>query len=208
MKTFTHLNATSVDEATSVLKEYKGKAKIIAGGTDVLGLMQDDILPEYPEVLVNIKEIASLRYIREQDGALHIGALTRLEDMARDRVVKEKYSGPADASRSTASPHIREMGTLAGNICQSNRCWYYWVPDNRFNCLRKGGANCYALTGDARYHSIFGGTRVGRTPCTTACPTHVDIPTYMTLIREGNIAEAARTLSSESNSGHHGSKTR
>ena len=52
------------------------------------------------------------------------------------------------------------MGTVAGNICQNNRCWYYWVPDNLFDCLRKGGKACYALTGDSRYHSIFGAARV------------------------------------------------
>ena len=194
MKTFKHLNALSIDEATSVLKTNGGKARIIAGGTDLLGQMLDNVLPEYPELLINIKDIASLDYIREENGALHIGTLTKLEDIANDKVIKKKYSVLAEAAHSTASPHIREMGTLGGNICQSNRCWYYWVPDNRFNCLRKGGATCYAFTGDARYHSIFGSTRVGSTPCTAECPTNVDIPLYMSLIREGNIVEAARIL--------------
>ena len=132
--------------------------------------------------------------ITEENGILHIGTLAKLEDIANNTLVNEKYSALAEAAGSTASPHIREMGTLGGNICQSNRCWYYWVPDNRFNCLRKGGSTCYAFTGDARYHSIFGSTRVDSTPCATACPTNVDIPSYMSLIREGNIAGAARIL--------------
>ncbi|MFH1646993.1 MAG: FAD binding domain-containing protein, partial [Chloroflexota bacterium] len=194
MKKFKHVNASSLKEAAAVLKAGGARGKIIAGGTDILGQMQDNILPEYPEVIVNIKSIDGLDYIREDDGKLRIGALTRLEDIAHDKVVKGKYPALSEACRRTASPHIREMGTLGGNICQSNRCWYYWVPDNRFNCLRKGGKMCYALTGDARYHSVFGSTRVYPTPCSVACPTNVDIPDYLSQIREGALAGAARIL--------------
>jgi len=194
MRRFKHINALSAEEATSILKDYGRKARIIAGGTDLLGEMKDDILPEYPEVIVNIKTISNLDYIREDGQTLRIGALTRLEDIAQDRVVKDRYSILAEAARRTASPHIREMGSIGGNICQSNRCWYYWVPDNRFYCTRKGGKVCYALTGDGRYHSIFGGTRVNGTPCSTDCPAGVDIPSYLSQIRDGDLAGAAKIL--------------
>jgi NADPH-dependent glutamate synthase beta subunit-like oxidoreductase/CO/xanthine dehydrogenase FAD-binding subunit len=194
MRRFKHINALSVEEATSILKDYKGKARVIAGGTDLLGGMKDNILPEYPQVIVNIKSISGLNYIREEGQTLRIGALTRLEDIAKDRTVKDKYTILAEAARKTASPHIREAGTIGGNICQSNRCWYYWVPDNRFYCLRKGGRECYALTGDGRYHSIFGGTRVNGTPCSTDCPAKVDTPSYLSKIRDGDLFGAARIL--------------
>ena len=196
MKTFKHASAESVEEAISILKEGGGKARIIAGGTDLLGEMRDAILPaeSYPEVLVNIKDIPGLDYIREDDGALRVGALTRLEDLARAAVVQEGYPALAEAARKTASPHIREMGTVAGNICQNNRCWYYWVPDDRFHCLRKGGNACYALTGDARYHSIFGAARVESTACSRACPNSIDIPIYLSKIREGDVDSAAAIL--------------
>jgi NADPH-dependent glutamate synthase beta subunit-like oxidoreductase len=194
MKSFKHINALSAKEATSVLREYGDKAKVIAGGTDLVVQMKDNILPEYPEVIINIKTISGLDYIREEGKTLKLGALTRLEDIAQDRVVQTRYSLLAEAARRTASPHIREMGSIGGNICQSNRCWYYWVPDNRFYCARKGGKLCYALTGDGRYHSIFGGTRVNGTPCSTDCPANVDIPSYLSQIREGNLTRAARTL--------------
>jgi NADPH-dependent glutamate synthase beta subunit-like oxidoreductase len=194
MKSFKHINALSAKEATSVLKEYGGKAKVIAGGTDLVGQMKDNILPQHPEVIVNIKTISGLDYIREEGKTLKVGALTRLEDIARDGAVKARYSILAEAARRTASPHIREMGSIGGNICQSNRCWYYWVPDNRFYCARKGGKLCYALTGDGRYHSIFGGIKVNDTPCSTDCPAGVDIPSYLSQIREGDLTKAARTL--------------
>jgi len=156
-KRFAHLNARTVDEAASILRA--GKAAVIAGGTDILGTMRFEILPNYPEVLVNLKSISGLDYIKEEEGMLKIGALTRLEDIARSDVVRARYAALAEAAHRTASPHIREMGTIGGNICQLTRCWYFRNPDNRFNCLRKGGKRCYAVTGDNRYHSIFGAVK-------------------------------------------------
>jgi NADPH-dependent glutamate synthase beta subunit-like oxidoreductase/CO/xanthine dehydrogenase FAD-binding subunit len=194
MKKFKHINARSLEDVTAVLKDYGRKARILAGGTDLLGEMKDEILPEYPEVIVNIKSIQGLDQIRDEGNKLKIGALVRLEDIARDQTIKEKYPLLAQAAAKTASPHIREMGTIAGNICQNNRCWYYWVADNRFYCLRKGGKECYALTGEGRYHSIFGATRVNRTPCSSECPDNIDIPAYMSQIRDGKTAEAAAIL--------------
>ena len=158
MQKFTHINATSVEEAAGYLKRYQGRARIIAGGTDLLGKMKDRILPRYPEALINLKTVAGLDFIREEDGLIKIGALTRLEDVARHPLIRSKYTALAQAAGRTASPHLREMGTLAGNLCQDIRCWYYRHPDNRFPCLRKGGGRCYAIDGDNRYHSIFGGS--------------------------------------------------
>ena len=156
MKKFAHINATTIDEAVSALG--KGKAYAIAGGTDLLGTMKDEILPDYPETIVNLKTIPGMDYIKEEGGMLKIGGLTVLEDIAIDSTVKSKYAALAEAAFRTASPHIREMGTIAGNICQDIRCWYYRNPNNRFDCLRKNPAGlCNAQIGDNRYHSIFGG---------------------------------------------------
>ncbi len=198
MKPFRHVSAETMEEAASILADAEGAARIIAGGTDLLGEMKDCILPDaaYPETLINIKKIPGLEYVREEDGSLRVGALTRLEDLASDELVKQQYPALAQAAARTASPHIREMGTVAGNICQNNRCWYYWVPDNLFDCLRKGGNVCYALTGDSRYHSILGQAKVEDTltGCAEGCPNSIDIPSYLASIREGDMATAARTL--------------
>lgn len=154
-KKFGHVNAKSIDEASSILRA--GKAAVISGGTDLLGTMRFEILPESPEVLVNIKTIPGLDFVREEGGMLRIGALTRLEDIAKNDLIRKKYTALAEGAHRTATPHIREMGTIAGNICQLNRCWYFRNPDNRFFCVRKGGKQCFAMRGDNRYHSIFGG---------------------------------------------------
>jgi xanthine dehydrogenase YagS FAD-binding subunit len=158
MKTFAHFNASTIEEAVSLLRRYRGKASLIAGGTDILGKMKDRILPSYPEALINLKTIPGLNEIQEVEGLLKIGPLAILEDIAHHPTVKTRYGALAEAARRTASPHLREMGTIGGNICQDIRCWYYRNPENRFPCLRKGGGKCYALEGDARYHSIFGGS--------------------------------------------------
>jgi len=153
-KKFAHIDAKTVDEAASILR--KGNATVISGGTDMLGAMRFEILPTYPEVVVNLKSIPDLDYIREEGGVLKIGALTRLEDIAKNDTVRTRYTALAEGAHRTATPHIREMGTIAGNICQLNRCWYFRLPDNRFYCFRKGGKTCFAMAGENRYHSIFG----------------------------------------------------
>jgi xanthine dehydrogenase YagS FAD-binding subunit len=158
MRKFNHLNAKSVDSAVSLLRRYGDKAKVVAGGTDLIGKMKDEILPTYPEAIINLKTIPGVDFIKEEDRVLRIGALTRLEDIATDRVVKSTFTALAEAAERTASTHLREMGTIGGNICQDIRCWFYRNPRNRFPCLRKGGGRCYAIEGDNRYHSIFGGS--------------------------------------------------
>ncbi|MDD4466105.1 MAG: FAD binding domain-containing protein [Dehalococcoidales bacterium] len=154
MKAFEHINAKSIDEASAILSG--GNAVVNAGGTDLVGALRFQILNDYPKKVVNLKSIPGLDYIKEESGVLKIGAMTRLEDIAASDVVKSKYSALAQAADRTASPHIREQGTIAGNICQMNRCWYFRKPDNRFFCIRKGGNMCFAMAGDNRYHSIFG----------------------------------------------------
>jgi len=161
MKPFKHFNARSVEEAAALLSSYGGRAWVMAGGTDLLGKMKDRILPEYPEAIVNIKTIPGLYGIGEKDGGLEIGALTTLDEVARHPLIRENYSALSQAAGRTASPQIRNMGAIAGNLCQDIRCWYYRAPRNRFSCLRKGGGRCYALKGDNRFHSIFGGSVEG-----------------------------------------------
>lgn len=161
MRGFDYKNTETVQEAASWLSRYEGRAVILAGGTDLLGKLKGDILPRYPEALINIKRIGELDFIREDREGLKIGAATRLHDIASHSGIKENYTALSLAAEKTASPNIRQMATIGGNICQDIRCWYYRNPQNRFPCLRKGGGRCYAIEGDNRYHSIFGGSVEG-----------------------------------------------
>jgi len=192
MRKFRHFNATTVEEAVSFLRRYEKRASVIAGGTDLIGKMKDEILPANPEAIVNLKTIEGLDFIKEQGGGLRIGALTRLEDIASHETVKAQYTALAEAARRTASPHIREMGTIGGNICQDIRCWYYRKPKNRFPCLRKGGGRCYAIEGDNRYHSIFGGSVTGG--CYAVHPSDT-APALIAL--DAKIKTSKRTLNGE-----------
>jgi len=192
MKNFKHFNAYSVDEAVALMGRYGERAAVIAGGTDILGKMKDSILPTYPEALINIKTIQGLSDIREEGGVLKIGALALLADIAASPVVKSKYAALAQAAGRTASPHLRNMGTIGGNICQDIRCWYYRNQNNRFSCLRKKGGRCYAIKGDNRYHSIFGGSVSGG--CFAVHPSDT-APALVAL--DARIVTSRRTIEAE-----------
>ncbi len=195
MKPFKHKDAKTIKEAIAL--QSKGKTKLIAGGTDLLGTLKDKILPEYPETVINIKTIPNLDYIKEDAKGLKVGVLAKLEDIASSPLVREKYKILAEAAEAVATPHIRTMGTLGGNLCQEVRCWYYRYPHQiggRIECYLKGGKECYALTRENQYHSIFGGLRSAAPPCQSACPGHITISAYLSQIRDGNLLEAARAL--------------
>ncbi len=194
MRHFEHVAANSLDEAARLSGERVKKAAIIAGGTDLLGALKDNIHPSYPELLVDIKPIAALRTVKEGKRGLRIGALTTLADLARHKTIQEKYPMLAQAARVVASPQIRNMGTVGGNLCQEPRCWYYRAPDNRFHCFRKGGEQCGAILGENRYHSIFGAVQTCMPSCSTNCPAQVAIPLYLSKLRAGEIEQAAQIL--------------
>lgn len=167
MKKFAYRNTTTVAEAASLLKA--GNAAILAGGTDILNLLKMGALTNPPETLVNIKNISGLDSIREDVDGLKIGATVRLSDIASSEIVQSRYSALARAAGSVASPPLREMGTIAGNLCQEVQCWYFrrsFLTGTFFDCLRKGGSQCYAVTGDNRYHAILGAKQ-----CFAVCPS-------------------------------------
>jgi NADPH-dependent glutamate synthase beta subunit-like oxidoreductase len=197
MKTFQHYNAKSIRQAKTLLAKYNGKARINAGGTDLLGDLKDHCVAEYPKALINIKTIPNLEYIKAGSRGLRMGALTKLADIVQSPAIKKAYPLLAEAAHSVATPNLRNVATLGGNLAQDVRCWYYRYPQQiggPITCLRKGGKVCSALVGDNRYHSIFGAAAASDRRCASHCPANVDIPGYLRLIRGNNIAEAARTL--------------
>ena len=198
MKPFEHFTPDTLEEAISLLKEYNGKAKLIAGGTALIPALKEDIYLEYPKALINLKEIPGLSLIEEDEEAIKIGALTKLDEIVRSEKL-EKYPLLKEAASSVGTPQIRNMGTIGGNLCQEVRCWYFWYPHQiggRLVCYLKGGDTCYALTGENHYHSVFGCYKYPDrpSPCWDACPVHTDIPFVLEKLREGNLDEAARIL--------------
>lgn len=173
MKSFQHINASTVEEAINILKGCNGRARIMAGGTDILGVLKDQILSNYPEVLVNIKTIPGLDHITEDTDGIRIGPLVKLADLANSPLVKEKYKILAKAAQAVGTPQLRNMGTVGGNLVQDTRCWYYRYPHSvggRISCLRKGSGPCLAVTGDNRYHAILGGKG-----CFAVCPSDLAV---------------------------------
>jgi len=116
IKALQHTDATTVADAVNILSDYGDKAMLMAGGTDLLGMLKTRASAVYPEILINIKTIPGLDYIKEDNDGLKIGALTRLADIVDSPVVREAYPILADAAWSVATPQIRNMGTLGGNL--------------------------------------------------------------------------------------------
>jgi xanthine dehydrogenase YagS FAD-binding subunit len=173
MKSLEHVSAWTTDEACSLLRKYKGKARLNAGGTDLLSTLKGESLFDYPEALIDIKTISGLDDIREDGDALRIGALARLSDLAKSPLLIQHYGVLAKTAHYVATPQVRHMATLGGNLCQDVRCWYYRYPRHiggPMHCLRKGDGPCLAVSGDNRYHAILGGKR-----CFAVCPSDIAV---------------------------------
>jgi xanthine dehydrogenase YagS FAD-binding subunit len=173
MKTFRHVNARTLDEAWGLLETHGTRARLNAGGTDLLGALKDGILADAPELVINLKGIPGLDSIGEDADGFRIGALTRLSHIQASPLIRAKVPLLAEAARSVATPQLRNMGTLGGNLCQEVRCWYYRYPASvggPIRCLRKGSGPCLAFKGDNRYHALLGGRR-----CYAVCPSDMAV---------------------------------
>ena len=154
MKNFDYLQPKGVDQATAALAKGTG-ARVMAGGTDLLDLMKTGL--DRPDQVVNLKAMAEpeLRGIEERGGVLRVGALVTLREIAESELLQERYTVLQEAAAAAASPQLRNVGTLGGNLCQRPRCSYFRDAD--FDCLRKGGDTCFAAEGRNRFHCVIGG---------------------------------------------------
>lgn len=166
MPNFELFQPTSIDNALDLYDRHGEKGWILAGGQDSYDWFKDRA--KKPGVVIDLNGIAELKGIRETNDGLEIGPLTTLTEVVNNDIVKSRYSLLASAASRVASPQIRNMGTIGGNICQDARCWYYRYG---LDCYRAGGNTCYADTpqGMNREHCLFGADRcVAVTPSDTA----------------------------------------
>ncbi len=158
MQPFTHIDVTNMDEVIPLLD---ARTRPLAGGTDMLPLMKEGIVA--PERLINLKRAAELRYINVDDSGLRIGTLTTLDELDNHPDVRRDFTTLAQASAEAASPQLRNMATIGGNILQQVRCWYY---RGDFQCWLKGGQICHARDGRNEYHAIL-----DQSPCVAVYPS-------------------------------------
>jgi xanthine dehydrogenase YagS FAD-binding subunit len=152
MRSFSHKNAASVQEAVRLLAQGAGRALPVAGGSDLLEELKDGI--QRPSSLVHLRTIPALDKVQQKGEFISIGALVTIADVADDLLLQKLFPVFTEAAAVIASPQIRNVGTVGGNLCQRPRCWYY---RGAFHCLRKGGGICFAKDGENRYHAILGG---------------------------------------------------
>jgi xanthine dehydrogenase YagS FAD-binding subunit len=152
MRAFEYASPETKEQAVALLEANWGQTEILAGGTDLLALMKEDVV--HPRRLVNIKGIGELHGVTYKAQGLRIGALTTLGELADNANVLKNYPALEDALTEAASPQIRNLATIGGNICQRPRCWYF---RNGLGLLPKSedGKDLVA-EGDNRYHAILG----------------------------------------------------
>ncbi len=153
MKNFELAEPRTLDQLTAYLAKEKRKVSLMAGGTDLLGEIKEGTVG--PDVVVDLRTIPDLAYIKKENDAVRIGALTSVADLAEDPTIAHDYPVLKQAAGVIGSPQLRNMGTLGGNLCQRPRCWYYRDVD--VVCRKKGGSKCFAYKGRNKYHAILGG---------------------------------------------------
>ena len=178
MSHFDLFQPSDIDNALSLLTKYKEDGWKLAGGQDSYDWFKDRA--KHPKAVIDLNGIAALKGIKETPEGIEIGALTTLLEVTQSQVIKEKYGLLAAAAGRVASPQIRHIGTIGGNVSQDARCWYY---RSGLNCYRAGGNTCYADTpeGMNREHTLFGASRcVAVSPSDTA-PVMVALEASMVL---------------------------
>src|SRR5512134_589929 len=150
MQSFEYASPATLKEALALLGNQWGEADVLAGGTDLLSLMKEYV--HTPKRVVNIKGIKELGGITKTAQGLRIGATVTLDQLLASPAVRAEYPSLVTAAQGVASPQIRNMGTVGGDLCQRPRCWYFRMG---MGLLAKGGS--LVTEGDNRYHAIFSG---------------------------------------------------
>ncbi len=150
---FEYVRPDSISGAVSLLLEDPEGTSLIAGGTDILSEVKDGL--KRPRRLVALDGLAELRSLDVGNGSTRLGAGLTLAELSTNPRLERGYPILTQAARSVATPQVRNVATLGGNLCQRPRCWYY--RDRLFPCYKKGGSVCYGATGHNRYLAILGG---------------------------------------------------
>ena len=150
---FEYVKPKTFKEAGDILSKASGSAMPYGGGTDLLGLIKDQVLK--PQKLVDLKSINNMDSITYKRGeGLWLGSLVKIVDLTENKTIQNYFPILSEAANEVASQQLRNIGTLGGNLCQRPRCFYFRED---FDCIRKGGNTCYAYEGNNKYHCIVGG---------------------------------------------------
>lgn len=151
MKEFRYHRPASSADALAALSAAEAVA--LGGGTDLLVTMKEGLVE--PAHLVDVRHIRDARVISvSKNGSTRIGGAVRIADLAASEMIVDKFPALAEACRMVGTPALRNMGTIAGNLCQRPRCWYF---RRGVSCLKNGGTGCAAVSGENHYHAILGG---------------------------------------------------
>jgi len=155
MKAFSNANARDLTHAVTLIRQSRDSHNTVAiagGGSDLLGMMKERLVT--PDVVVHLKAVKGLDQVKQAKDGVTIGGLITLDALGAHPLIRKQYAVLAEAADGVATPQIRNVATLAGNLNQRPWCWYY---RNGFTCLKNGGTTCYSAAGENQFHAIFGG---------------------------------------------------
>ena len=153
MKSFEYAAPKTLKEATALLGARWGETEILAGGTDLVTCLKQEIVA--PRRVVSLKKVKDLAGIKEKGGALRIGAMTTLAELAENSSARKNFPAIVTAIQGIGSPQLLNAGTVGGDLCQRPRCWFY---RNGLGLFGRQGEVSLVREGDNRYHAIFGNT--------------------------------------------------
>ncbi len=152
MRNFTYNRPATVEQAVGLLEARFGNAELLAGGTDLHDLQKEYIAQ--PTKVVSLSGIPALKAAPTiGDKSVTLPAGMTLAEIAGHARLKQWFPALTEAADQIGGPQTRNMGTLGGNLCQRNRCWYF--RDEHTPCLLKGGDKCYAIEGENKFHAVF-----------------------------------------------------
>src|SRR5262252_6303798 len=155
MKAFTNASPRDLTQAVTLIRQSRDASRSVAiagGGSDLLGMMKERLVT--PDVVVHLKAVKNLDQVKQTKDGVTIGGLITLDALGAHPLIRKQYAVLAEAAEGVATPQIRNVATLAGNLNQRPWCWYY---RNGFKCLKNGGTTCYSVSGENEFHAIFGG---------------------------------------------------
>ena len=155
MKRLTNVNARDLQQALALAGDARKGGRAVAfagGGSDLLGMAKDRLIA--PDLIVRLATVKNLDQATASGGGLIVGGLMTLDAIGRNDDIRRRYTVLAEAAETVATPQIRNVGTLAGNVCQRPWCWYF---RNGFPCYKAGGNQCFSFAGENQFHAIFGG---------------------------------------------------
>lgn len=185
MKPFQVAMPKTVSQASRLQQEES--APFLAAGTDLLARIKEYVT--VPDLVIDLKRIDGFHGITSDERGVWIGALTPMREVAEHAAIRDGFPALSETIENAATPQIRNMATIGGNLCQQPRCWY--LRHEGYSCVKNGGTGCWAREGENEFHAVFGNKVCAVTHPSNAAPVLVAYDAVIEIQGDGKTREVA-----------------